>query len=77
MKIDGAAFLVDEIPVIGMTLRLDAVDNFWFTLLHEVAHVILHYRTGLASGFFDDVDNPAIDELESRSRTIRERHTYP
>ncbi|WP_210202261.1 XRE family transcriptional regulator [Mesorhizobium sp. WSM4311] len=64
MKIDGAAFLVDEVPVIGMTLRLDTIDNFWFTLLHEVAHVILHYRTGLSSGFFDDVDNPEIDELE-------------
>lgn len=67
MKIDGAAFLIDEIPIIGMTLRLDAVDNFWFTLVHEVAHVILHYRTGLASGFFDDVDNPNIDELEAEA----------
>ncbi|CDX27997.1 Helix-turn-helix domain protein [Mesorhizobium sp. ORS 3359] len=70
MKVDGAAFLVDENPVIGMTLRLDSLDNFWFTLLHEVAHVILHYRTGLASGFFDDVDNPEIDELESEANSF-------
>ncbi len=67
MKIDGAAFLVDEIPVIGITLRLDTIDNFWFTLLHEVAHVILHYRTGLASGFFDEVGNQEIDELEAEA----------
>ena len=77
MKIDGAAFLVDEIPVIGMTLRLDAVDNFWFTLLHEVAHVILHYRTGLASGFFDDVDNPAIDELEAEANRFASSMLIP
>jgi HTH-type transcriptional regulator/antitoxin HigA len=58
MKVDGAAFLVDGVPVIGMTLLRDAVDNFWFTLIHEIAHVVLHYRTGLAAGFFDDMTLP-------------------
>jgi HTH-type transcriptional regulator/antitoxin HigA len=67
MEVDGAAFLVDDIPVIGMTLRRDALDNFWFTLMHEVAHVILHYRTGLASGFFDDVENVEVDEFEEEA----------
>ena len=67
MKVDGAAFLVDDTPVIGLTLQRDSLDNFWFTLLHEVAHVILHYRTGLASGFFDDVDNPEVDEFEEEA----------
>lgn len=50
-SLDGAAFLVGEVPVIGMTLLRDRLDNFWFTLLHEVAHVILHHRTGLTAGF--------------------------
>jgi len=77
MKIDGAAFLVDEVPIIGMTLRLDYVDNFWFTLLHEVAHIILHYRTGLASGFFDDVDNPEIDELEAEANQFASSMLIP
>lgn len=54
MKIDGAAFLADDVPVIGLTLRTNTLDNFWFTLLHEVAHVVLHYRTGLSAGFFDE-----------------------
>lgn len=64
MKVDGAAFLVDEIPVIGLTLLRDRLDNFWFTLMHEVAHVILHYRTGLRSGFFDDIERAHRDEFE-------------
>lgn len=55
MKVDGAAFLVENVPVIGLTLLRDYLDNFWYTLLHEIAHVILHYRTGLSAGFFDDV----------------------
>jgi HTH-type transcriptional regulator/antitoxin HigA len=77
MKVDGAAFLVDDIPVIGMTLRLDVVDNFWFTLLHEIAHVILHYRTGLASGFFDDADNPGIDEVEAEANQFASNMLIP
>ncbi len=67
MEVDGAAFLVDDIPVIGLTLRRDSLDNFWFTLMHEVAHVILHYRTGLAAGFFDDVENVEVDALEGEA----------
>lgn len=41
--IDGAAMLLpDGRPVIGLTLRYDRIDNFWFCLLHELAHVAKH-----------------------------------
>jgi HTH-type transcriptional regulator / antitoxin HigA len=40
-KIDGVCFwLNDMAPVIGMTLRYDRIDNFWFVLRHECEHVI-------------------------------------
>ena len=77
MSVDGAAFLVDDVPVIGMTLLRDAVDNFWFTLLHEVAHVILHYRTGLSSGFFDDVTSPDVDEFEEEANRFASNLLVP
>ena len=67
MTVDGAAFLVDETPVIGMTLRHDRVDNFWFTLMHELGHVILHYRSGLSAGFFDSTEDFAVDDLERQA----------
>jgi HTH-type transcriptional regulator/antitoxin HigA len=67
MNVDGAAFLVEDVAVIGLTLRHDRLDNFWFTILHELAHVILHYHTGLTSGFFDNIDDPPIDELEQEA----------
>jgi HTH-type transcriptional regulator / antitoxin HigA len=42
-KLDGAAMLSGAgTPVIGLTLRFDRIDNFWFTLLHECAHVWKH-----------------------------------
>jgi len=40
-KIDGVCFWLDESsPVVGMTLRHDRMDNFWFVLRHELEHVI-------------------------------------
>jgi len=39
-KIDGVCFwLNDHSPVIGMSLRHDRIDNFWFVLRHEIEHV--------------------------------------
>ncbi|MFM0481040.1 HigA family addiction module antitoxin [Paraburkholderia strydomiana] len=39
--LDGACFwLSDDRPVIGMTLRFDRIDNFWFVLRHEIEHVL-------------------------------------
>jgi HTH-type transcriptional regulator / antitoxin HigA len=67
LKLDGAAFLIGTTPVIGMTLRRDTIDNFWFTLLHEVGHVILHYYAGLHAGFFDDIENKNISEVEEEA----------
>jgi HTH-type transcriptional regulator / antitoxin HigA len=39
-KIDGAAFWIDNAPVIAMSLRFDRVNNFWFVLRHEIEHVL-------------------------------------
>jgi HTH-type transcriptional regulator/antitoxin HigA len=77
MEVDGAAFLVDGVPVIGLTLRRDAADNFWFTLMHEVAHVVLHYRTGLASGFFDDMEHVEVDEFEEEANRFASNLLVP
>ena len=42
-KIDGVCFWLKgrvSGPVIGMSLRLDRIDNFWFVLRHEIEHVL-------------------------------------
>ncbi len=45
--LDGAALrAADGRPVIGLTLRYDRIDNFWFCLLHELAHAALHMDDG-------------------------------
>jgi len=55
--LDGATLVFDRHPVVGLTLRHDRLDNFWFTLMHELAHVALHFEGG-ANLFYDDLDNP-------------------
>ena len=54
--LDGAALrLGDGRPVVGLTLRYDRIDNFWFTLLHELAHIGLHLDPSESEvGFLDD-----------------------
>lgn len=62
--LDGAAFLLpDNTPIIGMTLRFDRIDNFWFVLFHELIHVIKHLRIGELEDIFDDLEAEP-DELE-------------
>ena len=54
--LDGAALcLLDGRPVIGLTLRYDRIDNFWFSLMHELAHVSLHLDCHENDLFIDDL----------------------
>ena len=53
--LDGAALrLGDGRPAIGLTLRYDRIDNFWFCLLHELAHLGRHMDTNEGNAFVDD-----------------------
>jgi len=55
--LDGAALLLeDSTPVVGLTLRYDRIDNFWFCLLHELAHIVLHLGKENQNLFVDDMD---------------------
>ena len=64
--LDGAAIMVwVERPIIGLTLRHDRLDNFWFCLMHELAHISLHYGQGFTH-FYDDLDVKASDDPRER-----------
>ncbi len=63
-KIDGVCFwLNDFAPVIGMTLRHDRLDNFWFVLRHEIEHVLRRHGR----------HRPVIDvDIEAERTVVRE-----
>lgn len=77
LAIDGAAFLDEGVPVIGMTIRKDDIGNFWFSLLHEVGHIILHRLTGLTNGFFDQFEAQAVDEQEAEADAFASNMLIP
>jgi HTH-type transcriptional regulator/antitoxin HigA len=67
-KIDGACFWIDEnSPVIALSLRFDRIDNFWFNLPHELAHI--KYKDG------NIVDNAIIgtDAIPTDQKPPKER----
>jgi HTH-type transcriptional regulator / antitoxin HigA len=55
--LDGAAIMIIENnPIIGLSLRHDRIDSFWFSLVHELAHIVLHRGQGI-NQFYDDLEN--------------------
>jgi HTH-type transcriptional regulator/antitoxin HigA len=59
MKTDGCVYkLTNGTPVVGLSLRYNRYDYFWFTLMHELSHIALHYQ---------HLDTPIIDDLEEQS----------
>ena len=53
--LDGAVLrLGDGRTVIDLTLRYDRIDNFWFCLLHELAHLGRHMDTDERDVLVDD-----------------------
>jgi len=65
-KIDGACFWLNEgaSPVIGLSLKGDYIDRFWFNLRHEIEHVLR--RDGITTAIIDNFDE---DEDEDQDET--------
>lgn len=56
-RLDGAAIFVNKNnPIVGLTLRFDRLDSFWFTLMHELAHLALHSGNEEVI-FYDELEN--------------------
>lgn len=54
--LDGAAILAGpDRPIVALTIRHDRIDNFWFVLMHELAHISRHL-SGDMTAFYDDLD---------------------
>lgn len=61
--LDGAVISrLDQNPVIGLTLRYDRIDNFWFCLLHELAHLSKHLGSNNNGLIIDDLDLRKYDD---------------
>lgn len=74
--LDGAALKdADGTPIIGLTLRHDRLDNFWFTLLHEVVHLWKHVND--QDAFLDDLDASSDDRREAEANRLAREAFIP
>lgn len=74
--LDGAALKdADGTPIVALTLRYDRIDYFWFTLLHEVAHIWKHVTNEEA--FLDDLDASSEDRREAEANRLAREAFIP
>jgi len=75
-RVCGATWwLAADRPVIGLTARGRKPDIFWFNLLHEVAHILLHPRR---TTFLDlDTEKTVSDPAEQQADALAEQTLLP
>ena len=64
--IDAASFCKQNQPVIAYTARYDRIDNFWFSMAHEISH-ILYDLNHEDDYFIDDMDRKPANDKEQRA----------
>ena len=70
-KIDGAMMWLDaERPVIAVSARYDRIDAFWFTLMHEIGHLV--HGDGTEGGGWLDIDLIAGPDLDNLAKELSE-----
>jgi HTH-type transcriptional regulator/antitoxin HigA len=75
--LDGAVCLsATGNPVIALTLRHDRLDNFWFSLMHELAHIALHVD-GTEAWFIDDLEAEGVDKIEQEADALAQEALIP
>lgn len=78
-EIQGACFWINEnkSPVIGLTLKGDQIDKFWFDLWHELEHVLSgDGKEGVIIEDFDE-SKAGDDEAEIRANRAAANHCVP
>jgi HTH-type transcriptional regulator/antitoxin HigA len=71
--IDGATFFLNENPVIVLTLRYDRIDAFWFTVLHELAHILLvHEEVHLDTLYGNEKEKESDQQEEEANKCARQ-----
>lgn len=71
-KIDGCAFFLDGTPVIALSGRGKRLDKILFTLLHEIAHLILrHVKPDETQIIVEEVEQQTRDSATERAANQR------
>jgi HTH-type transcriptional regulator/antitoxin HigA len=76
-RLDGAAMLgEDGAPIIGLTIRHDRLDSFWFTLIHELAHAWKHLSDPMLAITDEDVEDERDDDAKEAEANRLAREAF-
>jgi HTH-type transcriptional regulator/antitoxin HigA len=79
-RIDGVCLWIGDSPIIGMTLRFDRIDNFWFVIRHEIEHIINGDGKDEAivdSNLMETIDDESLSEQEKRANAAAAEFCTP
>jgi HTH-type transcriptional regulator/antitoxin HigA len=68
--LDGAAFLYNQNPVVVYTGRYKRIDNFWFTIAHELSHVLLHLSKKNPLILDNFADDTKLEKIEKEANEM-------
>jgi len=66
----GATFFSGKNPVLLMSARYLSEDHFWFTLFHEIGHLLMHVKEGELYIEGQCQDSPEEDEANEFSQSV-------
>lgn len=76
--IDGYTFWSGDNPTIALTLRHNRIDNFAFTIMHEIGHIDLHLKGDKEQEFFDlSSKNSHLEYIEKEADEYAKDHLIP
>jgi HTH-type transcriptional regulator / antitoxin HigA len=77
-RLRGAAQVrSDGCPFIVVSARYQSDDHLWFTIFHEIAHLLLHREQSVFLDFEDNLNDVANPQIEMEANTFAEDVLVP
>ncbi len=74
-RVNGAArWLTPKKALVQVSLYYKYADIFWFTLFHELGHILKHSKK---MSFVDDLSNPEVNEMEEQANKFAQQIIVP
>lgn len=75
--VDGFTFWSGNNPAIALSLRHKRIDNFAFTIMHEIGHIDLHLRKDKEQSFIDLTKKRTIGKQEDEANRYAQEQLIP
>ena len=74
--VDGYSFWSVNNPAVALSLRHKRIDNFAFTLMHEIGHIALHLQNNKEMSFIDNMESGQAELLGQEEQFEQEANQF-